>query len=387
MNILVIGAGYVGLSNAVFIAEKCNVEVIDIDKKKIDLLQKRVSPIKDRLLESYLKKESLKINFEPKISLDLRKFSFVVIATPTNFDPKKNNFDTRSVEGVLKQLKRRSFNNLVVIRSTVPIGFTSKMQKKFNFPIAFFPEFLREGKALKDSLYPSRIICGSNSQKAKRFLNILKDCSKKKNIPTIITSSSEAEAIKLFSNTYLAMRIAFFNEVDSFAISNNLDPKNIIDGISLDSRIGNYYNNPSFGYGGYCLPKDTKQLRSNFIGVPQKLVSATIQSNLLRKKFITEKIVGSKKSKIGIYKLSMKTGSDNFRESAIIDIIKMLKRSKQELVIFEPLLDQDSFLGIRVERSIKDFLEWCDLIIANRIDKKIKRAKNLVFSRDLFNID
>lgn len=384
MNILVFGAGYVGLSNAVMLASKHYVKVVDIDKNKIKQLQDGISPIKDPLIENQLKKQLLKIDFVSEIDSDLNKFQTVLIATPTDFDSKSNFFNTRSIENILKKLKAKNFKKLVVIRSTVPIGFTAKMQKKYKFSIAFFPEFLSEGQALRDNLYPSRIICGSESQNAIEFLKILKKCAKKKKISSIIVSSTEAESIKLFSNTYLAMRVAFFNEVDSFASSKNISSRKVIDGISLDKRIGSHYNNPSFGYGGYCLPKDTRQLKANFKNIPQKLISATIQANTLRKKFISDAISKTEKSKIGIYRLLMKSGSDNIRESSIIDVIKDLKKLNKEILIFEPTLNKKMILGIKVENDLEAFLNWSDLVVANRLDNKIKNVDKLIFSRDLF---
>tara|TARA_B100002019_G_C21232249_1_gene580723 strand:+ start:119 stop:1282 length:1164 start_codon:yes stop_codon:yes gene_type:complete len=385
MNILVVGAGYVGLSNAVLLAVKHNVKVVDIDVSKIKKLRDKISPIKDKLLDKYLKNKKLKIDFTTEIDKNLKKIDIVLIATPTNFDSSKNSFDTSSVKNILNYLEKKKFKNLAVIRSTIPIGFTEKMQKNFRFEIAFFPEFLREGQALRDSLYPSRIICGSESNSAKKFLEILKDCSKKKKIDALVMRASEAESIKLFSNSYLAMRIAFFNEVDSFASSKNLDTKNIIKGISLDPRIGDQYNNPSFGYGGYCLPKDNRQLISNFGKIPQKLISAINSSNKLRKKFILDEIVNKKVPNIGVYKLSMKMDSDNIRESALLDILKGLKQNIQEIKIFEPLLDQDSYMGIKIEKDLKKFLQFSNIVITNRIDKVLTESKKIIYTKDIFN--
>ena len=386
MNITILGAGYVGLSNAILLAKNNQVTLVDIDKEKISLLKKKKSPIRDSLIQRYLSKKNLSLTFDTQISNNLSKSKAVLIATPTNFDPKTKSFDTVSIEDILKKLKRNKFSKLVVIRSTVPVGFTEKMQKKYpNIDIAFFPEFLREGDALRDSLYPSRIICGSKTNKARFFLNLLKDSAIKKNIQTQITSSSEAEAIKLFSNMYLAMRIAFFNELDSFSLSKNLHSKEIIDGLSSDPRIGNYYNNPSFGYGGYCLPKDTQQLRQNFKDIPQKLIQATIQSNHLRKKFIVNEILKRKAKIIGIYRLSMKTGSDNWRESAIIDIIKSLKREQNQLIIYEPLLSKKTFMGISVEKDLEKFKNKSKLIVANRFDGALGDNDEILFTRDIFN--
>ena len=386
MNITILGAGYVGLSNAILLAKNNQVTLVDIDKEKISLLKKKKSPIRDSLIQKYLSKKNLSLTFDTQISNNLSKSKAVLIATPTNFDPKTKSFDTVSIEDILKKLKRNKFSKLVVIRSTVPVGFTEKMQKKYpNIDIAFFPEFLREGDALRDSLYPSRIICGSKTNKARFFLNLLKDSAIKKNIQTQITSSSEAEAIKLFSNMYLAMRIAFFNELDSFSLSKNLHSKEIIDGLSSDPRIGNYYNNPSFGYGGYCLPKDTQQLRQNFKDIPQKLIQATIQSNHLRKKFIVNEILKRKAKIIGIYRLSMKTGSDNWRESAIIDIIKSLKREQNQLIIYEPLLSKKTFMGISIENDLEKFKNKSKLIVANRFDGALGDNDEILFTRDIFN--
>jgi len=386
VNITILGAGYVGLSNAILLAKNNQVTLVDIDKEKISLLKKKKSPIRDSLIQRYLSKKNLSLTFDTQISNNLSKSKAVLIATPTNFDPKTKSFDTVSIEDILKRLKKNKFSKLVVIRSTVPVGFTEKMQKKYpNIDIAFFPEFLREGDALRDSLYPSRIICGSKTNKARFFLNLLKDSAIKKNIQTQITSSSEAEAIKLFSNMYLAMRIAFFNELDSFSLSKNLNSKEIIDGLSSDPRIGNYYNNPSFGYGGYCLPKDTQQLRQNFKDIPQKLIQATIQSNHLRKKFIVNEILKRKPKIIGIYRLSMKTGSDNWRESAIIDIIKSLKRKKNQLIIYEPLLSKKTFMGISIEKDLEKFKNKSKLIVANRFDIALGNNDEILFTRDIFN--
>ena len=386
MNITILGAGYVGLSNAILLAKNNQVTLVDIDKEKISLLKKKKSPIRDSLIQRYLSKKNLSLTFDTQISNNLSKSKAVLIATPTNFDPKTKSFDTVSIEDILKKLKRNKFSKLVVIRSTVPVGFTEKMQKKYpNIDIAFFPEFLREGDALRDSLYPSRIICGSKTNKARFFLNLLKEAAIKKNIQTQITSPSEAEAIKLFSNMYLAMRIAFFNELDSFSLSKNLNSKEIIDGLSSDPRIGNYYNNPSFGYGGYCLPKDTQQLRQNFKDIPQKLIQATIQSNHLRKKFIVNEILKRKPKIIGIYRLSMKTGSDNWRESAIIDIIKSLKREQNQLIIYEPLISKKTFMGISIEKDLEKFKNKSKLIVANRFDDALGGNDEILFTRDIFN--
>ena len=384
MKISVVGAGYVGLSNAILLAKNNDVKLFDIDNEKINLLKNKKSPIKDTLIEKYLSKKTLSLSFDNKLGA-LNKTEAVLIATPTNFDTKKNSFDTSSIEWVLNKLREKKYSKLVIIRSTVPIGFTDRMQKKFSdLDISFFPEFLREGQALKDSLYPSRIICGSNTKKGRDFLKVLEKSSIKPKAKSQITSPSEAEAIKLFSNTFLAMRISFFNELDSFATSKNLSSKNIIEGVSSDSRIGNYYNNPSFGYGGYCLPKDTQQLEQNFGKIPQKLISGAIQSNALRKRFILNEILNKKVNKIGIYRLSMKAGSDNWREAAVLDIIKGLKKEAKQVMIFEPMIKTKTFMGFRIENDLAKFKKESKLIISNRIDKDIEDKADILFTRDIF---
>ncbi len=385
MNISILGAGYVGLSNAILLAQNNKVNLIDINKEKILLLQNKKSPIQDSLIQKYLSKNKLLISFDHNLDENLLKSQAILIATPTNFNSKTKSFDTSSIENILKKLKEFNFSKLVVIRSTVPVGFTKKMQNRYpNLDLAFFPEFLREGDALKDSLYPSRIICGSKSTKARLFLKLLKDGAIKKNIDTQITTSSEAEAIKLFSNMYLAMRISFFNELDTFALSKNLDPEKIIRGLSSDPRIGNYYNNPSFGYGGYCLPKDTLQLKQNFQDIPQKLIQGTIQSNKLRKNFIADEILNKKVGIIGIYKLSMKSGSDNWRQSAILDIIKLLRKKGKKIIIYEPMITSKTFLGASIENDLKKFKYLAKLIVANRFEEELEDTKNIVFTRDIF---
>ena len=384
MKISIVGAGYVGLSNAILLAKNNDVNLFDIDNEKINLLKNKKSPIKDTLIEKYLSKKTLSLSFDNKLGT-LNKTQAVLIATPTNFDTKKNSFDTSSIEGILSKLREKKYSKLVIIRSTVPIGFTDRMQKKFpDLDISFFPEFLREGQALKDSLYPSRIICGSNTKKGRNFLKVLEKSSIKPKAESQITSPSEAEAIKLFSNAFLAMRISFFNELDSFATSKNLSSKNIIEGVSSDSRIGNYYNNPSFGYGGYCLPKDTQQLKQNFEKIPQKLISGAIQSNALRKRFILNEILNKKVNKIGIYRLSMKAGSDNWREAAVLDIIKGLKKEAKQVVIFEPMVKTKTFMGFRIENDLAKFKKESKLIISNRIDKDIEDKADILFTRDIF---
>lgn len=388
MNITIFGAGYVGLSNAILLAKKNLVNLIDVDEGKISLLKNKKSPIKDSLIQKYLSNKKLSLSFDTELNENTLKSNAILIATPTNFDARTKSFDTSSIENILKKLKQKKFSKLVVIRSTVPIGFTKKMQRKFSdLDLAFFPEFLREGKALRDSLYPTRIICGSKSKQAKLFLELLIESAIKRNIEIQITSSSEAEAIKLFSNMYLAMRISFFNELDSFALSKDLNSKEIIKGVSSDPRIGNYYNNPSFGYGGYCLPKDTQQLKQNFKDIPQKLIHGTIQSNAVRKNFIADMILKKKVKTIGIYRLSMKIGSDNWRDSAIIDIISSLKKNGKNVIIYEPMLKEKMFMGASIENNLKKFKSKSKLIIANRMEKALKDKTEIVFSRDIFNVN
>ena len=388
MKIVVIGAGYVGLSNAVLLAQKNQVKLIDIDIKKILLLNQNKSPIKDSLIQKYLSTKKLSLSYNSELCDDLRSTEVIIIATPTNFNSKTKSFNTVTIESILFDLQQKKFSNLVIIRSTVPIGFTERIKKKYpNFELAFFPEFLREGEALKDSLYPTRIICGSKSRRAKNFLKILKESSMKKNINTLITSPTEAESIKLFSNMYLALRISFFNELDSLAISKNLNSEEIIKGVSMDPRIGDYYNNPSFGYGGYCLPKDTKQLKQNFKNIPQKLIHATIEANTTRKKFITSQILKINAKTIGVYRISMKQGSDNWRESSIIDIIKLLKKKGKKIIIYEPYISKKEFLGFSIVNNITIFKNKSNIIITNRMHKDLDSIKNKVFTRDIFNVN
>ena len=388
MKIVVIGAGYVGLSNAVLLAQKNQVKLIDIDIKKILLLNQNKSPVKDSLIQKYLSTKKLSLSYNSELCDDLRSTEVIIIATPTNFNSKTKSFNTVTIESILFDLQQKKFSNLVIIRSTVPIGFTERIKKKYpNFELAFFPEFLREGEALKDSLYPSRIICGSKSRRAKNFLKILQESSMKKNINTLITSPTEAESIKLFSNMYLALRISFFNELDSLAISENLNSEEIIKGVSMDPRIGDYYNNPSFGYGGYCLPKDTKQLKQNFKNIPQKLIHATIEANTTRKKFITSQILKINAKTIGVYRISMKQGSDNWRESSIIDIIKLLKKKGKKIIIYEPYISKKEFLGFSIVNNITIFKNKSNIIITNRMHKDLDSIKNKVFTRDIFNVN
>jgi UDPglucose 6-dehydrogenase len=385
MKIAVVGMGYVGLANAIMLSIKNEVSILEISSEKVDLLNRGISPIKDKLIEKYLKNKNLRIKASTDPKEVYKNASFVIICTPTDFIYKEKTFNTASIEEIVSSLSVAGFKGLIIIKSTVPIGFTESLSMKYpNLKIAFFPEFLREGSALQDCLEPSRLICGSKEKIAAKFLELLKESCKSKKIQTLITHSSEAEAIKLFANSYLAMRVAFFNELDSFAISKSLNAEEIIRGISLDQRIGCHYNNPSFGYGGYCLPKDTKQLLANFESIPHNLLSGAINSNKNRKAYLSQILINSPAQVIGIYKLAMKAGSDNHRESAVIDIIKEIKK-KKEVIIFDNSLAGKTFMGIKIFRNIDNFFSTSELIVANRFEKKLSRIKHKLFTRDIFN--
>ena len=385
MKIAIVGMGYVGLANAVMLSMKNEVSILEISSEKVGLLNKGISPIKDKLIEKYLKNKNLRIKASTDPKEVYKNASFVIICTPTDFIYKENTFNTASIVEIVSSLSVVGFKGLIVIKSTVPIGFTESLSRKYpNLKIAFFPEFLREGSALHDCLEPSRLICGSKEKIAAKFLELLKESCKAKKIQTLITHSSEAEAIKLFANSYLAMRVAFFNELDSFAISKSLNAEEIIRGISLDQRIGYYYNNPSFGYGGYCLPKDTKQLLANFESTPHNLLSGVINSNKNRKAYLSQILINSPAQVIGIYKLAMKTGSDNHRESAVIDIIKEIKK-KKEVIIFDRSLTGKTFMGLKIFRNIDNFFSSSELVVANRFEEKLSSVKHKIFTRDIFN--
>ncbi len=385
MKIAIAGTGYVGLSNAVLLAQNNEVVALDIDPKKVELINKRISPIEDKEITEFFQTKELRL----KATLDKKEAyegaEYIVIATPTDYDPITNYFNTRSIESVIKDIKNINPKATIVIRSTIPIGYTEHIKKEFNYPNIFFvPEFLREGKALYDSLYPSRIIVGEKSTKAEIFANLLRDGAFKETIPLLFTNNTEAEAIKLFANTYLAMRVAFFNELDTFSELKNLNTHDIIKGICYDPRIGDYYNNPSFGYGGYCLPKDTKQLLANYTldNIPQKLMEAIVESNTLRKEHIVKQILNRKPKKVGIYRLIMKAGSDNFRSSAIFDIMEML-RPFVEMLIYEPATKEKEIDSIPVTNNINELGE-CDIIVANRLEKPLEPFKEKVYTRDIF---
>ncbi|HAE61859.1 MAG TPA: UDP-glucose 6-dehydrogenase [Eubacteriaceae bacterium] len=386
-RLTIVGAGYVGLSLAVLLSQHNDVVVLDIDSQKADKINHRVSPIRDPDIENFLKSKKLSLKATADKEEAYNDADYIIIATPTNYDHDKAAFDTSSVEQVIEEALFYNKKALIVIKSTVPVGFTESMRERFGVSnILFSPEFLREGKALYDNLYPSRIVVGDKTKEAKNFAKLLLDGAIKKDVPVLLTGSSEAEAIKLFSNAYLAMRVAFFNELDTFAELKGLDTKEIIEGVCLEPRIGNFYNNPSFGYGGYCLPKDTSQLASQFNGIPHEIMTAIVKSNQIRKEHIANMVIRKKPKTVGIYKLVMKKGSDNFRTSSILDIINILKnQGKTDIIIYEPLIEEDTYEGLRVVNSLEDFKRQSDLILANRKDNDLEGVEHKVYTRDLFN--
>ena len=387
MKFTVVGIGYVGLSLSILISQKYNVTSLDIDQKKINLINKKKSPFKDNEIENYLANGNLKLIATKDKRIAYKDPDYVIIATPTNYNSSSGTFDTSNVESVINDVISVNRNITIIIKSTVPFGFTEKMCHKFKTNnIYFSPEFLREGRALHDNLYPSRIIIGGTSKQAVRFGEVLSETCllKSENIQLFYMKSIEAEAIKLFSNTYLAMRVSFFNELDSFAEVKNISSKNIIAGVSSDPRIGNYYNNPSFGYGGYCLPKDTKQLLEHYKDTPNEIIKSVIKSNITRKKFIADIILAKKPKSIGIYRLAMKMGSDNFRESAILDLIKLIDKKNIIIYLYEPLLKKSLFKNVILNNNFSNFIENSELIVANRLTKEIYKYRSKVYSRDLF---
>ena len=376
------------MSLAVLLAQYNEVLVLDIDPQRVEKINEGISTISDSEIEDFLRKKNLTLSATLNKNLAYSEANFVIIATPTNYEPISNSFDTSSVDSAVKDALEHNKNAYVVIKSTIPVGHTCFLQQKFSSNrIIFSPEFLREGNALKDNLYPSRIIIGSLTKAGKIFANLLVQGAKKKHIDTLFIPSTEAEAIKLFANTYLAMRVSFFNELDSYALSNNLDTKSIIEGVCFDDRIGSGYNNPSFGYGGYCLPKDTKQLLANYQKVPQKLIQAIVSSNSTRKDFLSDIILQTNPKVIGIFKLIMKHGSDNFRASAIQGIIRRVKQRNIQVVIYEPILSESEFLGSKVIKTLDDFKLVSDIIISNRISNDLTDVKDKVFTRDIYGID
>ena len=388
MNITVVGTGYVGLANAILLSQNNEVIALDVNKEKVEKINNKQSPIADKEIEDFLSNKKLNLIATTDKKVAYKNPDYTIIATPTDYDTEKNFFNTSTVESVIKELNEECPQTNIIIKSTIPVGFTKRMKKEYpNLNIIFSPEFLREGKALYDNLYPSRIIVGDTTESAKTFANLLKESAYKKDIPTLFMKPTEAEAVKLFANTYLALRVAYFNELDTYAEMRNLDTKSIIEGVCLDPRIGNHYNNPSFGYGGYCLPKDTKQLKANFKDVPENLISAIVESNDTRKSHIANSIMKKNPNTVGIYRLTMKAGSDNFRASAIQDIVQKLIKNNINVIIYEPTLNENNYNGIKIENNLATFKNDSDVIIANRLEEALNDVTEKVYTRDIYSRD